>query len=86
MDSTLTLLIGWGIMGLIGLGINAAKGKSLAWGFVGGAIFGIFGWIFLALHGAGGVPCAACRETVRKGATVCRHCGAKFANPAGFAA
>jgi zinc ribbon protein len=85
-NSAATYLVIWVISGLIGLAINKAKGKSLAWGFVGGLVFGLFGWIFLALHGTASVPCNACKQRVAIGATICRHCGTKFALPAGSAA
>ena len=86
MDSSITFIVLWLIAGAIGAWINSAKGKSLGWGFAGGLLFGIFGWIFLALHGTATVACASCRERVKFGATTCRHCGTKFASAAGLAA
>ena len=44
------ILVCWLTAGVIGMAINGAKNKNIWWGFLGGFFFGIFGWLWLAIH------------------------------------
>src|SRR5438105_4857579 len=87
MDTTLVLLF-WIVCAFVTAGIYTSKGRSAVGGFLLGLVLGIFGVIIAAVQPANTTAietnqimsgqseqCPYCKEIVKAGALVCKHCG-----------
>lgn len=72
------LVISWGICAIAGAVIAVNRGNNGVIGFIGGALFGIFGLAMVATSPRNPTiketRCKSCAEIIRKEATVCPHC------------
>ena len=70
--SWLTLI--WIGSALAAVAVGQRKGEGMA-ALVFGLLLGPLGLVIVLLSSGDRIPCPFCREAIKRGATLCRHCG-----------
>ncbi len=63
----------WVVCGLAGGMIGAQKGEPVV-GFILGLLIGPLGELVVLRSSGKGKTCPYCKEMVKRGATICKHC------------